>query len=77
MSDQTKVKKIGRPAKDEVVPPVSDAGSLGSLGFTREQYEHFKFGLIKKNGEKVPDYEKKLAQYEAYIARGRKSKKSA
>jgi hypothetical protein len=37
-------------------------------GFTTEQFEHFKWGLIKKNGEKVPDYDKKLAHYERWKA---------
>jgi hypothetical protein len=33
------------------------------LDFCEEHYDHFKFGLIKKNGEYVSDYEKKLEQY--------------
>lgn len=37
--------------------------------FCSEHYEHFKFGLIKKTGEPVSDYEKKYEHYMAYKAR--------
>jgi hypothetical protein len=46
------------------------------LDFCDEHFEHFKFGLIKKNGQQVPDYEKKLGHYQDYLA-SRKMKKSA
>ncbi|OFZ83846.1 MAG: hypothetical protein A3K03_00725 [Bdellovibrionales bacterium RIFOXYD1_FULL_44_7] len=36
------------------------------FGFCEEHYEQFKFGLIKKTGEPVPDYEKKFEHYAAY-----------
>lgn len=36
------------------------------FGFCPEHYEQFKFGLIKKNGEHVSDYEKKFDHYTAY-----------
>jgi hypothetical protein len=36
------------------------------FSFCDEHYEHFKFGLIKKNGEPVSDYEKKFGHYQAY-----------
>ncbi|OFZ82916.1 MAG: hypothetical protein A2583_16710 [Bdellovibrionales bacterium RIFOXYD1_FULL_53_11] len=39
------------------------------FGFCPEHYEQFKFGLIKKTGEPVPDYDKKFEQYAAYKAR--------
>jgi len=39
------------------------------FGFCSTHYEQFKFGLIKKNGQKVLDYEKKLKHYEAYQER--------
>ena len=35
------------------------------FNFCAEHYEHFKFGLIKKTGEPVPDYEKKFGHYQA------------
>ena len=37
-----------------------------SFNFCTEHYDHFKFGLIKKTGEQVPDYEKKIGHYQAY-----------
>jgi hypothetical protein len=36
------------------------------FSFCEEHYDHFKFGLIKKDGQLVPDYEKKLGHYLAY-----------
>lgn len=34
------------------------------MGFCPEHFEQFKFGLIKKSGEPVPDYEKKFEHYQ-------------
>ena len=42
------------------------------FNFCAEHFDHFKFGLIKKTGEPVPDYEKKIEHFMAY-----KAKKSA
>ena len=39
------------------------------FGFCVEHYEQFKFGLIKKDGKVVPDYEKKFEHYEAFKRR--------
>jgi hypothetical protein len=39
------------------------------FSFCDEHYEQFKFGLIKKSGEMVPDYEKKFEHYMAYKAK--------
>lgn len=36
------------------------------FGFCDEHYEQFKFGLIKKTGQPVPDYEKKFEHYQAW-----------
>lgn len=36
------------------------------FNFCEEHYEHFKFGLIKKTGEPVSDYEKKFEHYKAF-----------
>lgn len=44
------------------------------FNFCDEHYEHFKFGLIKKTGEPVSDYEKKFGHYQAYLARQKASK---
>ncbi|MFL5813893.1 MAG: hypothetical protein ACJ763_09980 [Bdellovibrionia bacterium] len=37
--------------------------------FCSEHYDHFKFGLIKKSGQQVPDYEKKFEHYQAHLKR--------
>lgn len=37
-----------------------------AFSFCDEHYDHFKFGLIKKTGEPVPDYDKKLGHYLAH-----------
>lgn len=39
------------------------------FNFCSEHYDHFKFGLIKKTGEPVPDYEKKIEHYMAHKAK--------
>ena len=44
------------------------------FGFCDEHYEQFKFGLIKKTGEEVSDYEKKFEHYQAFRARQRAQK---
>jgi hypothetical protein len=38
------------------------------FNFCDEHYDHFKFGLIKKTGEPVSDYEKKIEHYQAMVA---------
>ena len=45
------------------------------FGFCHEHYDQFKFGLITKGGNPVPDYERK---YEHYVAhKERQSAKQA
>jgi hypothetical protein len=39
------------------------------FGFCAEHYEQFKFGLIKKDGKSVSDYEKKFEHYQAFKRR--------
>jgi hypothetical protein len=39
------------------------------FNFCDEHFEHFKFGLIKKTGEPVSDYEKKIEHYLAHKAK--------
>lgn len=39
------------------------------FNFCDEHYDHFKFGLIKKTGEPVSDYEKKIEHYLAHKAK--------
>ena len=36
------------------------------FGFCEEHFEQYKFGLVNKVGEHVPDYDKKLEHYQAY-----------
>lgn len=43
------------------------------FNFCDEHYDHFKFGLIKKTGEPVPDYEKKFEHYMSHKNKGKKS----
>lgn len=33
------------------------------FGFCVEHYDHYKFGLINKKGDRVPDYDQKLDHY--------------
>ena len=37
------------------------------LGFCSEHFDHFKFGLIKKDGSPAPDYDKKFKHYAAML----------
>jgi hypothetical protein len=39
---------------------------ISRFNFCAEHFEHFKFGLIKKDGLPVSDYEKKLGHFQAY-----------
>ena len=39
------------------------------FNFCLDHYDHFKFGLIKKTGEPVSDYEKKHGHYLAFKAK--------
>jgi hypothetical protein len=47
------------------------------FNFCHEHYEHFKFGLIKKTGEQVSDYEKKFEHYMAWKSKQRTAHKVA
>ena len=47
------------------------------FNFCTEHFDHFKFGLLKKTGEPVPDYEKKFEHYQAYKAKLQKSVQKA
>ncbi len=75
---------MGKPAvteKKEVHKGKEAAASMGHctakackssearFGFCDEHFEQFKFGLIKKSGEFVPDYDKKFEHYQAYKTR--------
>ncbi len=47
------------------------------FNFCEEHYDHFKFGLIKKTGEQVSDYERKWEHYQAFVAKRGKAHKVA
>jgi hypothetical protein len=40
------------------------------FGFCDEHFEHFKFGLIKKTGEPVSDYDKKFEHFMNHRKKG-------
>ena len=40
--------------------------SATRFNFCEEHFDHFKFGLIKKTGERVSDYDKKIEHYQAH-----------
>lgn len=42
------------------------------FNFCDEHYEHFKFGLIRKSGEPVSDYDKKYGHFVAMKAKAQK-----
>lgn len=46
------------------------------FGFCGEHFQQFKFGLINKKGEHVPDYEKKFGHYSDFVAK-KSAKKAA
>lgn len=47
------------------------------FNFCAEHYEHFKFGLIKKTGEQVPDYEKKFEHFARFQQNQQRARKAA
>jgi hypothetical protein len=64
------------PGKPDAAPSVLDRCTASGcksadkrFSFCDEHYEQFKFGLIKKNGQPVPDHEKKFEHYHAHRAR--------
>ncbi len=72
-------------AKKHTPPPVSKSkghtpmpdgchawgckGKSTQFNFCAEHFDHFKFGLIKKTGEPVPDYERKFEHFLAHKAK--------
>lgn len=44
------------------------------FNFCTEHFDHFKFGLLKKTGEPVSDYEKKFEHFAAFQAKQRVQK---
>ncbi len=44
-------------------------GKVRQFGFCGDHFEQFKFGLIKKDGQKAADYEKKFEHFQNFLAR--------
>jgi len=64
-----KEKKHGKEDASAGFSPCKSKGckhSPSKFGFCGEHFDQFKFGLINKAGEHVPDYDKKWDQYEEY-----------
>jgi len=48
-------------------------GDDSKFGFCAEHYKYFKFGLVKKNGQKVSDFEKKFEHFQFHQKKFAKS----
>lgn len=44
------------------------------MEFCGEHFDHYKFGLIRKDGTPAADYSRKLEHYQAYVDRQRSRK---
>lgn len=53
---------------------VSCKGKTKQFGFCGDHFEQFKFGLIKKDGQKAADYEKKFEHFQNFLAKRAGSK---
>lgn len=49
-------------------------GKETRFSFCDEHFDQYKFGLINKLGDRVPDYDKKFEHYSAYVERKRAGK---
>ena len=76
MSKQTKAAEVTTSGAEKCVCGGCKA-SASRFSFCSEHFDHFKFGLIKKNGEPVPDYEKKFEHFQAWKAKQRGAHKVA
>ena len=56
----------GAPAGPVKCPVSECKRNEWKFGFCETHYEHFKFGLIKKDGQPVSDYDKKIEHYLAW-----------
>ncbi|MCC7442650.1 MAG: hypothetical protein IT285_13520 [Bdellovibrionales bacterium] len=66
----------GAPAVERCVAEGCKAKSA-RFSFCPEHYEHFKFGLIRKDGKLADDHEKKLDHFNAMRARQGATRKVA
>ncbi|MGE4231832.1 MAG: hypothetical protein AB7F43_00745 [Bacteriovoracia bacterium] len=73
-----KTKEVSKPAPSASARPGKKEAKLGCkevtcksgdkrAGFCDEHFRQFKFGLITKDGEPVPDYERKFEHYQAWL----------
>jgi len=67
------VAQTGKKGRPELVAGMCSGSGCKAkshrFSFCDEHYEQFKFGLINKFGDFVPDYEKKWEHYQAYKAK--------
>jgi hypothetical protein len=70
----SEAKSSSAPSKSKGHTPMPDGchswgckAKSNRFNFCDEHYDHFKFGLIKKSGEPVSDYEKKFEHYAAHL----------
>ncbi len=42
------------------------------FGFCAQHYDYYKFGLMRKDGKLVSDYDKKFGHYQAHLKKARK-----
>jgi hypothetical protein len=73
MSKQTKSEQSATSGASQVSSSATEKCVCGGckasahrFNFCSEHFDHFKFGLIKKTGERVSDYEKKLGHFESF-----------
>jgi hypothetical protein len=59
-------KESGGASGFEACPVPACKAKVHQFGFCSEHFDHFKFGLVKKNGQPAADYEKKLSQYQDF-----------
>jgi len=63
-------KKSSARNEDSIVGSCGSRGcknDMTRLGFCEDHFDQFKFGLIKKNGEPVPDFDKKYTHYMKHL----------
>lgn len=66
--------KPGAEKKDEKVGPghctaVGCKATEKTFSFCEQHFDWFKFGLLKKSGERVMDFDKKVEHYNAHRVR--------
>jgi hypothetical protein len=65
-TDKKQETSSGAPLAPSICPVSSCKKKPWRFSFCSEHFSEYKFGLIKKTGDRVPDYDKKLKHYEEY-----------